>query len=371
MFLVLVGASLARPVLLEKTGGAAHHVRGGYAQEEPPAQVVDNKIADVDTVGAVGTDAAKGGFSFAPLPPWSDGVEVSVKDASLAKLLQELLVGRKLPGSVKLVPEKVGIIEDGNLSDLVIRQASVKETLMMGGTDQVGLRVPNLTASLVAKYDVKFTSLEIPEQGRMNMTLQGGGVTLKLPSGGAGQGSCRFDASLRMTLHSTSGLDGVGGDAIDDGLKSLAAAINDNMLSLQDGILHTVERSLCTALLSGLSGDPGQATVVVGAQREAGEEDAPPAWQVLLADFGISPLGLAVGVSLCCFGWLLGACCFGTCGRRRTFVQTAEMLPLKTPEEDLDMFGCSPDGNKKKSMLNSLTCCRRVEGPTTKSMTFR
>jgi len=345
---------------------------GGENENEVPERD-DAILPNVDTVGVVGTKEAEGSFAFGPTSSAeTEGVQVSVKGASLAKMMEELLTNRRVMGNITIVQEPTGIIQGGLLTDLVIRKAVVEETKMSGDEDQVSLKVPALECSLTAAYNVKFTTLEIPAEGILSMDLGGGGFILNLPSGGAGEGSCRFDSGLKLRIYSASDLDSQAhpDSEVQNGLKSLMAAINSNILSLQDTMLHTVERTLCTTLLSGLAGDSNQASITVS----KGNAPKVPAWEAPLAELGITPfdfaLGLGLGLTVCCLGFSFCMCCWICCRRRPSPARTPETLPLKSTDEDEDSYNCvgAGPGGKKRGVLNSLTCCRRKPSNTVASM---
>uniref|UniRef100_A0A7S2HMK3 Lipid-binding serum glycoprotein N-terminal domain-containing protein n=1 Tax=Zooxanthella nutricula TaxID=1333877 RepID=A0A7S2HMK3_9DINO len=320
-------------------------------------RIAVGEAIEADTVGRVGTKSAEGGFSFLPRAPPPEGLKVAVQNASISTFFQELLTGRTIPIGVPIVRGAVGAIRSGTLSGLTVRRATFSGPVRSYAAPDKGtweVKVPEFAAAMNAEYDVQFTSLRLRETGSMNLTMGGGGLRLSVPASGEGSGSCHFDAATRLRIESTTPLDESGGKSPRDAVQSFVASVNDNLLSLQDQMLHTIERCLCTSMLASF-GESGSAEVV-----GLGDQPAMPEWKALLADFGLTPLELAVAFGLCVFGWCLGACCCCAgrwcCGQRRR-ESYPEELPLQNHwKPGYDYQEC---GGGQRGILAPFNCCRR------------
>lgn len=160
-------------------------------------------------------------------------------------LVEELLSNKKLTKEVRLTPTQMGWVQHGRIFNIYMKDAQVGDAtrVYIGRDGNVHFDIEDLDVGVECQYDLRLTSLNFGETGRVKGRLKGSGMTLRFPEKGVGRGSCDFQKGLDLEVL----------DAISD-RDAMNVAIDDilqqNLVGVRSEIVEEMEDGLCRALLA-------------------------------------------------------------------------------------------------------------------------
>jgi len=160
-------------------------------------------------------------------------------------LVEELLSNKKLTKEVRLIPTQMGWVQHGRIFNIYMKDAQVGDAtrVYIGQDGNVHFDIEDLDVGVECQYDLRLTSLNFGETGRVKGRLKGSGMDLIFPEKGVGKGSCDFKQGLDLeVLDATSDRDAMN-VAIDD-------ILQQNLVGVRSEIVEEMEDGLCRALLA-------------------------------------------------------------------------------------------------------------------------